>query len=255
MSLRLILPMTVLAVLTAAVFSAHLVAEDGDAPDTKTYSYVVPQKQYQPPNPTYWTKMQVPLFGGCCACGNAYCSGGHSFWTFPAVRWTLDPNYYAVSPDHGWDVPGKWPVSRQYVTYTQYTPNDWYGAGTAKQSQPVRSYPVIGQPTDTAQMGYYYQQVPTWQPRPEMLPPKPDPRQWHWRKHEHASRNQAWMKVNNVWVPYQSASGTAVENVAPTPVPEPIQEDAVPPAPAPADDNGPRALNETIDGGIRRAGL
>jgi hypothetical protein len=252
MSLRMLLPMTVLAVLTSAVFSSSLRAEDAEP--TESYSYVVPQRRVQPPNPTYWTKMKVPLLGGCCACGNAYCNGGHSFWTFPAVRWTLDPNYYAVSPDHGWDVPGKWPVKRQYVTYTQYSPKEWYGTGSPGKSKQVRSYPVVGQPTDTAQMGYYYQQVPTWQPRPNMIPPKPDPRQWHWRQHQQQyNRNQSWVQVNGVWVPYHQAPGKPVEKTAPTPVPEPMPE-AAPPIPVPPE-NGPRAINEPIDGTIRRAGL
>jgi hypothetical protein len=252
MSLRLLLPMTVLAVLTSAVFSSSLRAEDGDGQPTESYSYVVPQRRVQPPNSTYWTKMQCPLFGGCCTCGNAYCNGGRSFWTFPSVRWTLDPNYYAVAPDHGWDVPGKWPVKRQYVTYTQYRPKEWYGAGTPGKSQQVKSYPVIGQPTDTAQMGYYYQQVPTWQPRPNMIPPKPDPRQWHWRQYQQQSgMNRSWVKVNGVWVPSHQAPGKPVENAAP--VPEPMPE-AAPPVPVPPA-NGPRALYEPIDGAIRRAGL
>ena len=34
-------------------------------------------------------------------------------------------------------------------------------------------------PTDTTQLGYYYQTVPRWHPNPNMVPPAPNPRQWH----------------------------------------------------------------------------
>ncbi len=34
-------------------------------------------------------------------------------------------------------------------------------------------------PTDTTQLGYYYQKVPTWVPVPGMIPPPPQPEEWH----------------------------------------------------------------------------
>src|SRR5690606_22022975 len=34
-------------------------------------------------------------------------------------------------------------------------------------------------PTDTTQLGYYYQHVPYWLPRPNAVPPAPRPADWH----------------------------------------------------------------------------
>lgn len=256
MSLRLLLPMTVLAVLTAAVFSPTLRADDGVVQMSKVpYYYATQGRPRQPPNPTYWTWMPCPLHGGCDTCWDASCPGGKGFWTFPAVRWALDPGYYAVAPDHGWAPPDKAPVRRSYVTYSQYHPQTWYGAQAGGKGRKNKSYPIIGQPTDTAQMGYYYQQVPTWKPRPGMIPGTPDPRNWHWRptQLDRDGTRLQWVRLRNVWVPLNQIPGGATP--APTPVPEPMPPTAEPvPAPPPA--NGPRALNEPVDGGtIRRAGL
>ena len=88
MSLRLLLPMTVLAVLTAAVFSPNLRADNGVVTMSKApYYYVTQGAKRQHPNPTYWTWMPCPLHGGCDTCWDHRCPGGKGFWTFPAVRW------------------------------------------------------------------------------------------------------------------------------------------------------------------------
>jgi hypothetical protein len=34
-------------------------------------------------------------------------------------------------------------------------------------------------PTDTTQLGFYYQQVPYWQPVAGMVPAAPNPNDWH----------------------------------------------------------------------------
>ena len=34
-------------------------------------------------------------------------------------------------------------------------------------------------PTDTTQLGYYYQHAPTWHAYPGMIPPVPRPVDWH----------------------------------------------------------------------------
>lgn len=257
MSLRLLLPMTVLTVLTAAVFSPNPRAEDGVARTSRApYYFVTLAPQRPAPNPTYWTWMPCPLHGGCYTCWDANCPGGKGVWTLPAVRWVLDPNYYAVAPDYGWSPPGKAAVQRNYVTYTQYHPENWYGSGSAGNAKQHRGYQVIGQPTDTAQMGYYYQQVPTWQPRPGMIPGTPDPRNWHWRPDQvsaDGTRTQ-WVRLRDVWVPLDQIPGQATPQPEAVPVPEPMPPEAAP-VPAPPG-NEPRATNEQADGtGIRRAGL
>jgi len=245
--------MTVLAVLTAAVFYSQLRADDGVVQMSKRpyYHLQAPARQ-QPVNPTYWTWMPCPLHGGCDTCWDHKCPGGKGIWTVPAVRWVLDPDYYAVAPDHGWEVPGKAPHVRYYSKYSQFHPQNWYGAGTGGKSPAYRRYPVIGQPTDTAQMGYSYQQVPTWRPQPGAVPGTPNPRNWHWKPYQTGKdgyRTQ-WVRLVDVWVPLDQIPG----RTTPQAVPEPMPENATPaPVPEPATGE-PRALNEPSGGtAIRRA--
>lgn len=86
-------------------------------------------------------------------------------------------HYCKHSPDHGYVSPGKIPIYRQGVQYNSYFPNGWYGTPNGGITGPV--YPMIYQPTDTTQLGYYYQHVPFWQPNANALPPRPIPAQWH----------------------------------------------------------------------------
>jgi len=48
------------------------------------------------PNPTYYTQLPCPFHGACNYCGSPNCPGNHGIWTIPAVRWAVDPNYYAL---------------------------------------------------------------------------------------------------------------------------------------------------------------
>jgi hypothetical protein len=169
----------------------------------------------QPPNPSYWTFMPLPFHGCCDYCGDANCPGKKGLWTFPFVRWVLDPDYYTVAPDYGWSPPARVPVRRQNVTYQNYGPNAWGGAGAgdsnagaAGQGQPQRR-PIIATPTDTTQLGYYYQHVPTWQPK-NILPVAPHPRHWHTRPSQldQNSSYVRWMRLQNAWVPIQQIPGS-----------------------------------------------
>src|SRR5690606_31408820 len=40
--------------------------------------------------------------------------------------------------------------------------------------------PQVHMPTDTTQLGFYYQRVPTWAPVPGMIPPPPNPADYHY---------------------------------------------------------------------------
>jgi len=78
---------------------------------------------------------------------------------------------------HTFSPPVKRPIFRQGVPYYKMWPNAW-----APNSGPAPTnyqYPTVYMPTDTTQLGYYYQHVPYWQPRPGMIPPPPVPSQWH----------------------------------------------------------------------------
>jgi hypothetical protein len=83
------------------------------------------------------------------------------------------------SPDWGWNRPRHYPIHRVPVTYHRFWPTKWYGEpGSAF----IAAYPMVYQPTDTTELGFYYQRVPYWTPKPWMLPPGPPfPPQWHHR--------------------------------------------------------------------------
>ena len=124
-----------------------------------------------------------PVAGGCptgncptgigqdCQSGN--CPGGCRGGCFNGH---FGEHYCKRSPDYGYAPPTKYPLHRRGVEYTNYYPQKWYGAG-ADYSQSTA--PMVYQPTDTTQLGYYYQHVPFWQPMPNRLPPRPIPAQWH----------------------------------------------------------------------------
>lgn len=81
-------------------------------------------------------------------------------------------------PDAGWAPPARLPVNRDGIWYQNYTPNAHYGnpGGGFKAD-----HPMVYQPTDTTQLGYSYAKVPTWRPRPEMIPRVPSPSAFHTR--------------------------------------------------------------------------
>lgn len=84
------------------------------------------------------------------------------------------------SPFDEWAAPSRYPVHPGFFYYRRYYPDYWAG-----QPQPVRrkTAKMIFTPTDTTQLGYYYQHVPVWQPNPSMIPPEPHPATWHnWDK-------------------------------------------------------------------------
>lgn len=135
-----------------------------------------------------------------------------------------------TSPGHGWCPPSAQMIQRTNVQYQRYYSNQYMG-------QPGPSgpayYPQIYMPTDTTQLGFYYQSVPTWQPRAGMIPPPPNPNMYHTRdcrsckghgcKHcRHGQHGQYYGQP----VYYSSESPA-------TPEPEAApQEEAVPPAPS-----------------------
>ena len=63
------------------------------------------------------------------------------------------------------------PIYHLPVHYQRFWPTHWYGQPGAVYS-PI--FPMVYMPTDTTQLGFYYQRVPYWQPRPGLLPPAPN---------------------------------------------------------------------------------
>ncbi|VAX38216.1 hypothetical protein MNBD_PLANCTO02-3269 [hydrothermal vent metagenome] len=84
------------------------------------------------------------------------------------------------SPFKEWEAPTTHRIYPGFFYYQRAYPDYWQG-----QPHPAirRTAPVIFTPTDTTQLGYYYQHVPVWQPNPRMIPPEPHPATWHnWNK-------------------------------------------------------------------------
>ena len=131
---------------------------------------------------SYSTEVVSTVPGSGVTANGTYCPGAPCCRTgrlhalhVPVVWWLLDDRYYARSPDYGWTRVVKRPIERKNVTYQQFWPSQWYGQRAAQ-------YPVVASPSDTTQLGYYYQHVPQWQPNPAMLPQPPVPIRWHIRE-------------------------------------------------------------------------
>jgi len=108
---------------------------------------------------------------GCPHCHGHGCLFGH------CLAGKFCEHYCTNAPDYGYSIPGKYPIERRGVQYVNYFPAAWYGSGAAA---PAVAYPMVYQPTDTTQLGFYYQHVPFWMPQPNPLPqrPLPAPRAW-----------------------------------------------------------------------------
>jgi hypothetical protein len=92
-----------------------------------------------------------------------------------------DGDWYGYqTPGEYWLRPVRRPIYRVPVAYARYWPTSYYTGGydpALRYSQPL---PMVYQPTDTTQLGFYHQRVPQWQPRPGAIPGPPWPPQWHY---------------------------------------------------------------------------
>lgn len=138
--------------------------------------------------------------------GSAYgnCAGNCAPRRFssPIEAWISgDETAATYPPDYGWNRPVKRPVlNRVPVSYYQMNPQ--YLVGDPRAFQGAQQFPMVYMPTDTTQLGYYYQRTWQWQPNPNMIPAPPWPSTWHRREcPEFTARQQAEM---------MSAAGQAV---------------------------------------------
>lgn len=154
------------------------------------------------------------------------------------LRWFVDPKFYAHSPDYGWARVTKMPAQRYAVVYQRYHPDRWYGRPGGGWPADAPVYPTVGNPTDTAQLGCYYQHVPYWQPNPARIPPPPHPAQWH-QRHCPTGYNAGqvtWKQLKGAqpqpvpdYVPAESMpsdedASEDVDQLAPEPDPGPAEE-------------------------------
>lgn len=121
-------------------------------------------------------------------------------------------------------LPVKRPIYRSPVSYTKGFPDAWTGYGPPAGTPAYRA-PTVYMPTDTTQLGYYYQTVPYWQPKPGAVPPPPVPSQWH------TTVDQMYYQGNH---PAGIIYGTAPTAVPNSPTPPPRGPRGVPPEPTPA---------------------
>jgi len=120
--------------------------------------------------------------------------------------------------------PVKRPIYRSPVSYTKGFSDAWTGQSVASQ-RPAYRAPTVYMPTDTTQLGYYYQTVPYWQPKPGAIPPPPIPAQWHTTVGQLPTYGH---------YPAGFIYGTAPTAVPNSPTPPPWGPQGLPPEPTPA---------------------
>lgn len=148
-------------------------------------------------------------YGGDCR--NGRCGNGGSGHIRGVVS-ILSPHGAGLhSPDHGWAPPGRVQLPyRRPVAYQKWFPDPWTGQPVAYTEGGPRP-PVVYMPTDTTQLGYYYQTVPRWHPNPNMVPPAPNPSQWH--------QNLCQLQAQNGYYGNNGVQYGAPVNAGPQPTP------------------------------------
>ncbi len=92
-----------------------------------------------------------------------------------------DGNWYGYQNQGPyWLRPIKRPIYRVPVAYARYWPTSYYTGGYDPALRYAQPLPMVYQPTDTTQLGFYHQRVPQWQPRPNAIPGPPWPPHWHY---------------------------------------------------------------------------
>ena len=168
---------------------------------------------------------------GCSQCANDSHHGhpGHYLYKDrgPLRNMILLDSSRTYSPGHGWARPMPHPIVRNSVEYQRYWPTKWYGQPGGGISANAQRYPSVYMPTDTTQLGYYYQAVPQWRPNPGMIPPTPWPPSWHSRECPVDGSPQVMIgKIGDRW--YHGAPQTPHHTVTPTPK----EDNTVPPVPS-----------------------
>ena len=134
--------------------------------------------------PTQWSNCQSCNIRGGHRFANPSCeprgSRCTSLWTQPLFPHSCAAKCCATKafPDAGWNPPTHMPVNYDGAWYGSYLPQHAYGTPGGGF---IANYPTVYQPTDTTQLGYYYNKVPTWQSRSDMIPGVPYPSRFHAR--------------------------------------------------------------------------
>lgn len=200
MNTRVLSMLTTTAVLLSggAAFSQAQELQQVPAAPQPVPEMAEPAIGYQPTDWNSCPSCQTQHVGGhyaggavCCQNGGQNCPMGmcvddDSCLTRSCLSDTCLGRFCATKayPDSGWAPPVRLPVNRDQVWYGNYLPQAFYGNPGGGF---IANYPQVYQPTDTTQLGYYYHHVPTWQSRPGMIPPTPNPADFHARMCLHGS--------------------------------------------------------------------
>lgn len=175
---------TGLAALAAAGLMAHAVtaarSDDGSADNAAGQTQATPNAAATGTLPPAGYPINPMMYGGYPAGPyGQYCPPKHHGLKLPKALALFSPFGKIYPPGYGWSRPVRYPIYRLPVHYQKYWPNFWYGQ-PGVYTPPA---PMVYQPTDTTQLGFYYQRVPYWQPNPTMVPQfRPWPEQWHYRE-------------------------------------------------------------------------
>ena len=150
--------------------------------------------------------------GGRCANGAGHVRG--------VVSLLLPHGAGTHSADHGWAPPGRVQVPfPRPVAYQKWFPDPWTGQPVAYGEGGPRP-PVVYMPTDTTQLGYYYQTVPRWHAYGGMIPPAPNPNEWHQDLCQLQGPGYGYCRsCRGNW----AHPGTVVENGVACPQPTPVE--------------------------------
>jgi hypothetical protein len=119
-------------------------------------------------------EVTVPLggsYGANCPTGAYGDVSGVGAYGTTGVVYSGHGGVFTAAANNGYP-PARNPVERIPVQYLRYYPAVWYGLPGS--TLPVVA-PQVYMPTDTTQLGFYYQRVPTWVPVPGMIPGPPNP--------------------------------------------------------------------------------
>ena len=167
---------------------------------------------------------------GCSECVNQFHHGHSGHYLFkdrgPLRNMILPDNSRTYAAGHGWARPTPHPIVRNPVEYQRFWPTKWYGQPGGGVSANAQSYPSVYMPTDTTQLGYYYQVAPQWRPNPGMIPPAPWPPNWHARECPADGCHQVTIgKIGDRWhygppqTPHHTAPLTPKEDNSVPPIP------------------------------------
>ncbi len=155
------------------------------------------------------------------------CRNGHVTTSSQGAA-SCDSCQFRLYPDAGYNPPVHMPVNQNYATFRNYVPQQPYGHPGGGF---VQQHPAVAQATDTAQLGYYYHQVPAWQSSSDKLPPRPVPAGFHNNYCPPQTRQglMSHLLSSNTTTSQQPALSTnpTAAISAPSAVPQPVRRAAV----------------------------